>query len=343
MKKQVTSATQGFVLPNLCADHALLLLLMAAELIVIAFVLFESARGFDWIYFGQVTLYVQWQVILSVLILCGLRPHLALLQPILAASTAYFVLILVAFAVAIMPYMLFDVLGFSWVLRNVLLTAILGGLALRYLYIQQQLIEREKSMVQASLVALQAKMRPHFLFNTMNSIASLITIDADKAEKMVEDLAMLLRASLRDNEAESTLAKEWALCERYLAIEQQRLGERLRWQCDFSQVDLQTVVPTFSLQPLIENAIYHGIQPYKEVGYINIEAWQQGGRFHLRVSNSKSSNAMPKTTQGNRLAISNIRLRLVKLYGDSAKLELLDHKSHFEAYMHYKNNKKVTT
>lgn len=342
MKKQVASATQGFVLPNLCADHALLLLLMAAELIVIAFVLFESAWGFDWIYFGQVTLYVQWQVILSVLLLCGLRSRLALLHPILAASTAYLLLLLVAFMVAMMPYALFDVLDFYWVLRNVLLTAILGGLALRYLYIQQQLIEREKSIVQASLVALQAKMRPHFLFNTMNSIASLIAIDADKAEKMVEDLATLLRASLRDNEAESTLANEWALCERYLAIEQQRLGERLQWQCDFSEVDLQTAVPTFSLQPLVENAIYHGIQPYKEAGYIHIKAWQQDGRFHLRVCNSKNPNIESKTTHGNRLAINNIRLRLVKLYGDSAKLELLEHADHFEAYMHYKNNNKVT-
>lgn len=313
---------------------------MAAELMVIAFVLFESGWEFDWVYFGQVTLYVQWQVILSVLLLCGLRAHLATLPASLAASLAYLSLLLVASALALILCYLVDSLNLLWVLKNIVLTAILGGLALRYLYIQQQLIEREKSTLQASLSALQAKMRPHFLFNTMNSIASLISIDAEKAEKMVEDLALLLRASLRENKAESSLASEWALCERYLAIEQQRLGKRLSWECDFNQVDMQVLVPTFSLQPLIENAIYHGIQPYSEAGYIHIKAWQEGKRFNLLVINSKGKSEK-KTHQGNQLAINNIRLRLMKLYGDSAKLVLQDYHDRFEAHMHYDNNNKV--
>lgn len=340
MKKPSISSTQGFVLPNLCADHALLLLLMAAELVVIAFILFEYGWNFDWIYFGQITLYVQWQVILSVLLLCRLRTRLATMSPVLAASFAYILLLLVAFVLGMVLYFLIEAVSVSWVLRNTLLTAILGGLALRYLYIQQQLIEREKSVLQASLVALQAKMRPHFLFNTMNSIASLISIDAEKAEKMVEDLSLLLRSSLRENETESSLENEWALCERYLAIEQQRLGSRLTWQCDFSQLDMQTRVPTFSLQPLIENAIYHGIQPYSEPGYIHIRAWQEGERFNLVVVNSKGKGE-GRAHQGNQVAIANIRLRLMKLYGDSAKLELKDYQDRFEAHMHYDNKNKV--
>lgn len=340
MKKPSNSSAQGFLLPNLCADHAVLLLLMAAELMVIAFILFEFGWDFDWVYFGQITLYVQWQVILSVLILCQLRMRLAAMPSVLAASAAYILLLLVAFALGLVLYFLIDKVPLSWVLRNTLLTAILGGLALRYLYIQQRLIEREKSVLQANLTALQAKMRPHFLFNTMNSIASLISIDAEKAEKMVEDLSLLLRSSLRENETESSLENEWALCERYLAIEQQRLGQRLSWQRDFSQVDMQTLVPTFSLQPLIENAIYHGIQPYSEAGYVHIEAWQNGKRFNLKVINSKGKKE-EKAHQGNQLAVENIRLRLMKLYGDSAELELKDYGDRFEAYMHYDNKNKV--
>jgi two-component system, LytTR family, sensor histidine kinase AlgZ len=340
MQKPAVEKPQGFILPNLCADQPLLLLLMAAQLVVIAFILFEYGFQFDWIYFGQVTLYVQWQVILSVLVICRLRTKFATMPQYQAASLAYVILLLIALTVAVSVHLLAGQFNIASIFRNVLLSAIISGLALRYLYIQQQSIEREKSILQASLTALQAKMRPHFLFNTMNSIASLISFEPEKAEKMVEDLSELLRASLRDSQTETTLAEEWRLCERYLAIEQVRLGDRLDWRCDFGSMDMQTSIPSFSLQPLIENAIYHGIQPNKDKGFIHISAKQHDEMVHILVQNSYSKHAHQKQHRGNRMAVDNIRLRVLKLYGASAGLDLLEKEGVFEAHLYYKKKNK---
>lgn len=340
-KQTKDNPARGFLLPNLCADNALLLLLMAVQLVVIAFVLFEYGFQIDWVYFGQASLYVQWQVILSVLILCLLRQKLANIPKYIAAAIAYGVVFVIAFTIALIVAKLmgFDVF---FVLKNTLISLIMGGLALRYLYVQQQVVERERAMLQASLAALQAKIRPHFLFNTMNSIASLISIAPEKAEHMVVDLSDLLRASLRDNAAETTLQEEWQLCESYLAIEQQRLGERLQWHSDFSAVDPKTPIATFSLQPLIENAIYHGIQQCAEKGFVAIKASQENNRVHIQITNSRCTQSKRSGYHGNQMAVENIRLRMVKLYGESARLELREEGQHFVVDLSYSiNNKDV--
>lgn len=334
---------QGFVLPDLCVDQTLLLLLMAAQLIVIAFMVFEFGFHINWVYFGQVTLYVQWQVVLSVLLLCRLRPVLSRMPKYRAATLAYAVLLLIALLIAVSVAVVIGKPDVHFIGRNMVLSLILGGLVLRYLYIQQQAIEREKSVLQASLSALQARIKPHFLFNTMNSIASLISIAPDKAEKMVEDLSELLRASLRDNVTETSLAEEWQLCERYLAIEQLRLGDRVCWQSDFSGLNRQTAIPALSLQPLVENAIYHGIQPSAEPGFIQVKGWREGNMVHIQVINSKPEQTARRSGHsGNRMAVDNIRLRIAKLYGESARLELRDDGSRFVAYLYYNDNNKNT-
>src|SRR5690554_2565438 len=340
-KQTKESPARGFLLPNLCADSTLVLLLMAVQLVVIAFIIFEYGFRIDWVYFGQASLYVQWQVIVSVILLCQLRPHLANMPKYLAAAVAYGVVFIVALVIAglVAKMMAFD---YYFVAKNTLLSLIIGGLGLRYLYVQQQVVERERAMLQASLAALQAKIRPHFLFNTMNSIASLISVAPEKAEAMVVDLSELLRASLRDNMAETTLQEEWQLCESYLAIEQQRLGERLRWHCDFSALNLQTPIATFSLQPLIENAIYHGIQKCTDEGFIAIKGWQEAGHIQIEITNSQCLQSKKSSHRGNRMAVENIRLRMVKLYGESARLELRDENQHFVVHLSYNVNNKAT-
>ncbi len=340
-KQTKENSSPGFLLPNLCADNTLLLLLMAVQLVVIAFIVFEYGFRIDWVYFGQASLYVQWQVIVSVVILCAMRQRLASMPKYLAAATAYGIIFAVAVVIAILvaKFMAFDR---YFVAKNTLLSLIMGGLGLRYLYVQQQVVERERAMLQASLAALQAKIRPHFLFNTMNSIASLISVAPEKAEAMVVDLSELLRASLRDNMAETTLQEEWQLCESYLAIEQQRLGERLRWHCDFSALNLQTPIATFSLQPLIENAIYHGIQKCTDEGFIAIKGWQEAGHIQIEITNSQCLQSKKSSHRGNRMAVENIRLRMVKLYGESARLELRDENQHFVVHLSYNVNNKAT-
>lgn len=331
--------SQGLLLPDLCEYQSLLILLIAAQLLVLAFVVFQYGFTFDWTYFGQVTLYVQWQAMLSAVLLCRMRPLLQDMSKYRAVSIAYAALLLVALLLGVLVEWqyarLYDRFSWPFVLRNVLLSAIIIGIALRYLYVQQQSLEREKAVFRSSLAALQARIKPHFLFNTMNSIASLISVAPDKAETMVEDLAELLRASLRGDELETTLEREWHLCECYLEIEQQRLGDRLRWACDFSGLDQRLPVPSLSLQPLVENAIYHGIQPRSEAGDIAVRGWMEGDTVHIEVSNSKAGEASAGSHRGNRMAINNIRLRLERLYGDSARLQLTDQGERFVVHLQY--------
>ena len=339
-KHNIPDAGQGFVLPDLCEYQSVFILLLAAQLLVVAFIVFQFGLRFDWAYFGLVTLYVQWQAMMSAVVLCKLRGYLQRLAKIQAVTLAYTVLLLIALVLGfLVQWQYARLTGFfdtHFVLRNVLLSAIVIGIALRYLYVQQQSIERERSTLQASLSALQARMRPHFLFNTMNSIASLISIAPEKAEQMVEDLAELLRASLREDVLQSSIAEEWQLCERYLAIEQLRLGERLRWSCDFSALETSQPIPALSLQPLVENAIYHGIQPSALPGFIEVCGQMQGDLIKIAVRNSKPpASATQGRHQGNQMAVSNIRQRLQQLYGDSARLELQDQGDIFQVSLLY--------
>jgi len=203
--------------------------------------------------------------------------------------------------------------------------------------IKRQLVNREKSELLANLSALKARIKPHFLFNTMNSIASLISIDPEKAEKMVEDLAELLRASLRDHVVETPSAEEWHICEKSLEIEKLRLGERLRWECDFSALDQNLPIPSLALQPLVENAIYHGIQPSPEGGYLKVTGRSQGGEVEIRVETSQTKReGTQRSNHGNRMAINNIRHRIQHLYGETALLELRDLGTTFLVTLRYR-------
>jgi two-component system sensor histidine kinase AlgZ len=170
----------------------------------------------------------------------------------------------------------------------------------------------------------------------MNSIASLISIAPEKAEKMVEDLSDLLRASLQEETIETTIEQEWDLCERYLSIEKLRLDERLNWDCDLSQIDGSLAIPSLSLQPIVENAIYHGIQPSPEPGYIHVTANYNKTFVEIRVKNSQSKvHQTARSNKGNKMAIVNTRNRIKQLYGDSSDLIMTDLVDSFEVCLRY--------
>lgn len=340
-KQTQTITHDGFLLPDLCEYQALFVLIIVSQLVALVLVVTYAGLYFDWVQFGMMSLYIQLQAVCSAIPLCKLRLYLNTLSKYKAASLAYILLLIIGFLLGILAewqYAPIQQRYFDWhnVFRNLLITAILAGIALRYLYLHQQLINREKSELMANLSALQARIKPHFLFNTMNSIASLITIEPEKAEKMVEDLAELLRASLRDNVVETSIAEEWRICEKYLEIEQLRLGDRLHWQCDFSKLDQQLSIPSLSLQPLIENAIYHGIQPSPTGGYMKIIGESHNNKVFITVENSQAQQHQAgRENKGNKMAINNIRHRIQQLYGDSASLDLQDNDSSFLVSLSY--------
>ena len=331
-----------FFIPDLCNVQALLFLVLVAELLAI--VLELAANGialFDWQSFSLTSLFVQWVFLLSAVLLCQLRQRLSH-WPVRAAATSCYLLILLVVAVA-------SLLG-QWLLRggingqgstdyhalltHIAICAVLAGIALRYLFLTQQLQLRQQAELQARIQALQSRIRPHFLFNSMNIIASLIPVDQEAAETAVEDLAGLFRASLAEVETQVTVAEELELCRRYVRIEQLRLEDRLQVEWRVEGLPPGLKIPTLSIQPLLENAIYHGIQGLPEGGLVTIEAQYQAGQFSVTVSNPMLNSA-DSSTAGNQLALDNINLRLQALYGPKAGLSTERGAQQFRAHIRY--------
>ncbi len=175
------------------------------------------------------------------------------------------------------------------------------------------------ALSEARLQALQARIRPHFLFNSINAVLSLIRKEPKRAERMLEDMAELFRVLMADNRKLVPLADEIALCRRFLEIEQIRLGERLQvnWRIDGMPPD--ALVPPLILQPLIENAVYHGIEPHEGIGELNIHIEPQGKQVVIRMTNPFHPGSTHAS--GNRMAISNIKERLQLHFDAEASLK----------------------
>ncbi|MGO9202914.1 MAG: sensor histidine kinase [Limisphaerales bacterium] len=183
--------------------------------------------------------------------------------------------------------------------------------------------ELEARLAQARLQALRMQLNPHFLFNTLNSIASLVQ-EQPQAEEMIEALSELLRLTLTASDrAEVTLREELHLLDRYLLIEQIRFGERLRVQKQVDAAALDAVVPILILQPLVENAVKHGIETQIAPGLIRLEVEHVGGALRLEVSdNGPGLAGAGEGISKEGVGLSNTRSRLKELYGERASLTL---------------------
>jgi len=175
------------------------------------------------------------------------------------------------------------------------------------------------ALAEARLQALQARIRPHFLFNSLNAVLSLIRSDPKRAEAAIEDLAELFRTVMSDNRRLTLLRDEVSLCRQYLNLEQLRLGERLQVEWRLDPAVEPALVPPMLLQPLVENAIYHGIEPGVAPGVVQIEAGREGDRLRLRLSNPYHPEHQHR--QGNRMALANIRERLQLHFDVEARLD----------------------
>jgi two-component system sensor histidine kinase AlgZ len=175
------------------------------------------------------------------------------------------------------------------------------------------------ALTEARLQALQARIRPHFLFNSMNAVLSLIRAEPRRAERMLEDMSELFRVLMADNRKLTPLADELALCRRYLEIEQIRLGERLQvsWRVDVIPAD--ALVPPLILQPLLENAVYHGIEPLNLPGELTVNITAKRNQVVIRLTNPFQAGSTH--VSGNRMAIANIRERLQLHFDAEASLK----------------------
>jgi signal transduction histidine kinase len=179
-------------------------------------------------------------------------------------------------------------------------------------------------LAHAKLQSLEGRLRPHFLFNTLNSIAALIREDPAAAETMIGQLSDLLRASLRADPArEVSLNEELALVTHYLAIEQARFQERLQTTIQASDVARQALVPLLILQPIVENAVRHGIAPRESGGAIAVHAARHDGRLRLIVEDDGIGiGCAPSAQAGSGIGLGSVRARLTTLYGDAHRLDV---------------------
>ncbi len=190
--------------------------------------------------------------------------------------------------------------------RACLLSAIVTGIVFYYFHLQQRAYS--PAIAEARLQALQARIRPHFLFNSINAVLSLIRSQPQRAETALEDMADLFRVLMADNRDLVPLAQEIALCRQYLALEKLRLEERLKvtWQIDDMPPD--ALIPPLILQPLLENAVYHGIEPMTDGGEIIVTIYTRHKELHISINNPYASQNQHLT--GNKMALKNIKERL---------------------------------
>ncbi len=210
-----------------------------------------------------------------------------------------------------------DELTASVLVRGWLLCLLLSASIIAYFFWRNRAYS--PALADARLQALQARIRPHFLFNSINAVLSLIRSDPKRAEEALEDLAELYRALMQDNRHLSTLADELALCRQYLSLEQLRLGERLQVDWDIATMPEDALVPQLLLQPLVENAIYHGIEPGMEPGTVRIRIAREKNQVRLLLTNPYHPDYQHRA--GNRMALANIRERLALHFDVEASLD----------------------
>ena len=203
-------------------------------------------------------------------------------------------------------------------LRHLVLGLLLTGALLYYFQLRAKALS--PAITEARLQALQARIRPHFLFNSITAVLSLVRSDPRQAEGALEDMADLFRVLMRDNRDLAPLANEVELCRQYLALEKLRLGDRLQVEWNLNSMPGDALVPPLVLQPLLENAVYHGIEPSSAPGVVSINIFFKSGDVHAILRNPYRANG-GRHHAGNKMAIANVRERLALHFDAEGALE----------------------
>ena len=332
-------------LPSFCDIRMVFAVVVIAELLAFVLVLANSYHD-PWSALGLTSLFVQWIALSSAAVLCLARPMLTRVSNTAAALSSYLLLLLTTAVITELAYQLSGlraqpggVSHAGFLFRNLGISAILSALVLRYLYIQHQWRQKIQAEAQARVQALQARIRPHFLFNSMNSIASLTRSDPARAEQAVQDLSDLFRISLHDASERVTLEDELEVAQGYLRMEALRLGDRLQVEWDIDRLPRKRLVPSLILQPLLENAVYHGVEPLPQGGRISICGTAEGRRVSITVCNPRAPDTAGQHPRGNRIALENIRLRLQLAFGAQAGVALREVGDLFETTLYFPREK----
>ena len=353
-------------LPDFCGIRIVFALVVVGELLAIVLTLNPAAGtrgGFREL--ALTSLFIQWVGLGSSALLCLGRRVLERLGNRAAAACSYALILLVALAVSeaawrlILPRLADPALATLWqfdhgpsglgparplleplthaefLLRNLGIAAVVALVALRYFFVQHQYRSRMESESQARIQALQSRIRPHFLFNSMNTIASLARSDPALAEQVTEDLAALFRVSLGDASVPVTLAQELEVCRQYLRIEAQRLGERLACEYHTDALPGDAMLPALTLQPLLENAVYHGVEPSTDGGSVRLSGRLDGKTVRVSIENSVPRAGARAVRASNAMALDNVRQRVEAFFGGAARLRIASSEDRFQVDLEF--------
>ncbi|MGH8295154.1 MAG: sensor histidine kinase [Steroidobacteraceae bacterium] len=335
LRQALRGGAESFYLPDFCASGAALGIVLIVELtaLVLALARQGGSRGAAldfWADLARTSLFLLWIGLVCAALLCFTRKRLERLTVARGSAAVLALLTAAIAAISAAAYFIghsrlaigagtaqfFPSAAWPFVLRNVAIGFVIVAVALRYFYVTHQWRRNIEMRAAARVHALQARIRPHFLFNSMNTIASLTRSDPVLAEQAVQDLADLFRASLSDQRQTITLEEELEVARTYQRIEELRLGPRLSVSWDIDRLPRDARVPGLLLQPLIENAIYHGIEPRPAGGTVSVVGELTGELITVVVRNPVAERQSER--EGNRLALANIRERLALLYGELA-------------------------
>lgn len=328
--------THTLYLPDFCAARAVLAVVLIVEMVAILFALARQALQQNfWVDLAACSVFLLWLGLGCAAVLCRSRSWLQQMSVARAATIALTLLVLVVGVISELVYQvgrgwragLVDVGGVfptdhsGFVLRNLAVGFIVSALALRYFYVSAEGKRNVEMAALARIHALQARIRPHFLFNSMNTIAELTRSNPERAEQAVEDLADLFRASLGDAQTQISLRDEFDIARTHQRIEQLRLGNRLRVEWDVDALPMQAQVPGLIVQPLLENAVYHGIEMLPGGGTITISGTCRDNRIEIVVRNPIPLQHNYSEREGNRMALENIGQRLELAWPGRARIE----------------------
>ncbi len=321
----------GF-LPDFCRGEMVINVVVLAEFLAIVATVITpplTASVFQDLFY--ISLFLQWIALTSIGVLCVARPFLNRLGERRAVLMAYLLLLCVTWLVS--EFALW-VMAATYIIesarppwyayfhgQNLTVSAIISALALRYFVARHQLRQKTLAEERARATILKYRIRPHFLFNSMNIIASLTRRAPVRAETALEDIADLFRLMLDDTKDMMPIHNEMKIARKYLKLEKLRLEDRLNANWQTESLTRTAKTPALMLQLLLENAIHHGIEPLEKGGNIDIRLWIDDGRLHISVSSPYAELSEAARRDGE-TALNNIRLRLHDLYADTATFSI---------------------
>jgi len=325
-------------IPDFGTTNAVVALVLISQLVAVVLSLARDPLADDYFLdLARISVLMLWMMLTAACLITVARPWLARLATVKATV---FTIGLVLASIALLSeaiYWLgqyfaatrllastgiFPADHWEFLYRNLFVGALVAIPVLRYFYVTHQWRANVEKEAESRITALQARIRPHFLFNSMNTIAALTRSNPADAERAIEDLADLFRASLSNPGEPISLEEELDVTRVYQRMEEQRLGERLSVDWQLGDMPMETRVPGLTIQPLLENAIYHGIEPLTDGGVITVVGETGDDMVTISVSNPLVPESERRRSQGHRLALDNIRQRLELAYGDRARMEV---------------------